>query len=51
MTISIIFLALSANNGAAGLMRFRKHLKWRMFPVIGLCVVTLQTLGLLLKNE
>ena len=26
MTISIIFLALFANNGAAGLMSFRKHL-------------------------
>ena len=26
MTISIIFLALSANQGAAGLIRFRKHL-------------------------
>ena len=26
MTISIMFLALFANNGAAGLIRFRKHL-------------------------
>ena len=40
MTISIIFLALFANNGAAGLIRFRKHLRCEGFQLL-VCVLLL----------